>query len=57
MVSVSFVVTRVSPASVLAGVGYFLLATVVTTLLLIPVARATFRANRAEGDFRYLHAR
>jgi ABC-type uncharacterized transport system fused permease/ATPase subunit len=32
-------------------------ATVITTLLLIPVARATFRVNQAEGNFRYLHAR
>ncbi len=49
--------TQVSTASVLVAFAYFIGAVLGTTCLLIPVARATFRANMAEGDFRYLHAR
>jgi ABC-type uncharacterized transport system fused permease/ATPase subunit len=48
---------QVSSASVLAGIGYFIATLLITTCLMIPVARATFSANQAEGDFRYLHAR
>lgn len=55
--SIAFVASKVSALSVLAAIGYFLVAVLITTCLLIPVARATFRANQAEGNFRYLHAR
>lgn len=39
------------------GVAFFVGSMVITALLSIPVARATYRVNEGEGYFRFRHAR
>ena len=39
------------------GVAYFTVAMLITALLLLPVAKATYRVNEGEGYFRFRHAR
>ena len=39
------------------GLAYFGIAMVITALLLMPIAKATYRVNEGEGYFRFRHAR
>lgn len=57
LVAIIFIMGRLSYLPMIIAVGFFLVSLLATTLLLIPVARSTYRVNQAEGDFRFLHAR
>lgn len=57
LLSVAFVLNTVDALDVLASLVYFVVALVVASLLNVPVARATYRVNEAEGIFRFVHSR
>ena len=39
------------------GLAFFTIVMLITALLLLPVAKATYRVNEGEGYFRFRHAR
>lgn len=57
LTSLVFIAGRISWIPMVVSFGFFALSLFITTLLLAPVAKATYRVNEAEGDFRFLHAR
>lgn len=57
LVSVVFIITRIDVVPLVMAVSFFVVSMIATAILVVPVARATYRVNQAEGDFRFLHAR
>jgi len=47
----------VDPLAIGVSIGVLVVAAIIMTLLIMPVAKATFRTNEAEGSFRAQHAR
>lgn len=55
--SSSVLAAGVDPLAILICIAFLVVAAGLMTLLIMPVAKATFRTNEAEGSFRAQHAR
>lgn len=56
-ISIHLIAQQLDVFSVGVAVAYFAIAAIITTVLMMPVAKATYRVNESEGFFRSKHTR